>query len=173
VIRPLDRYLQEEMIDDLTHLKRKFSRLSNGQGKWIQNADAASCDALAARLHSSDHVAIRMTEDLPSTSWLDAMIASMVPLALWWAIPGQNKRNEHLADYKSVCGSRSLLEAGHAGQIAMLPADLYHLPFQRQLFNHDPSARSLMLMIDNPFLVPDLPTAPTSQTPTFTARSMA
>ena len=173
VIRPLDRYLQEEMIDDLNHLKRKFSRLSNGQGKWIQNSDAASCDALAARLHSSDHVAIRMTEDLPSTSWLDAMIASMVPLALWWAIPGQNKRNEHLADYKSVCGSRSLLEAGHAEQIAMLPADLYHLPFQRQLLNHDPSARSLMLMIDNPFLVPDLPTAPTSQTPTFTARSMA
>ncbi|MFM9103267.1 MAG: hypothetical protein ACKOPS_18825, partial [Cyanobium sp.] len=83
------------------------------------------------------------------------------------------KRNEHLLDYKSECGSRSLLEAGNAGEIAMLPADLYNLPIKRKLLNHDPSAHSLMLMIDNPFLVPDLPSAPSSQTPTFTARSLA
>ncbi|MFN9944163.1 MAG: hypothetical protein ACK56I_32310, partial [bacterium] len=102
--------------------------------------------ALAAGLHSPDHVAIRMVNDLPSPAWIDAMIASMVPLALWWAMPGQNNRNEHLADYKSACGSRSLLEAGIAGQIGILPEDLYHLPIQRRLFNHEPAARSLVLM---------------------------
>lgn len=173
VFRPLDRYVQEEMIEDLIHLKRKYSKLSNGHGKWILDKAAESCDALAAGLHSPDHVAIRMVNDLPSPAWIDAMIASMVPLALWWAMPGQNNRNEHLADYKSACGSRSLLEAGIAGQIGILPEDLYHLPIQRRLFNHEPAARSLVLMIDNPYVVPEFLVSTTNQNPFFTARSMA
>ena len=173
VFRPLDRYVQEEMIEDLIHLKRKYSKLSNGNGTWIQDKAAESCDALAARLHSPEHVAIRMVSDLPSPAWIDAMIASMVPLALWWAIPGQNNRHEHLANYKSACGSRSLFEAGIAGQIKILPEDLYHLPIQRRLLNHEPSSRSLVLMIDNPYLVPDFMVSSTDQNPIFTARSIA
>ena len=133
------------------------------------------CQALISSRDSPEHVAVRMVNDLPTADWLDAMIESMVPFALWWALPGRDGREAHLGKYKSACGTRLLLKIGPAGLVTMLPNDLDQLPIQRKLLNHNPAARSLVLMIDNPNLVPDLPaSALTSSpaTPTYSVRSL-
>lgn len=176
VVRPLDRYLRQDLIENKIHQNRKLSKLSIGRGRWIHGDDAASSGALMAMLESPEHVAVRMLNDLPSADWLDAMIESMVPLALWWALPGQHNREAHLSDYKSACGLRSLLKIGSDGLVTMLPNDLDQLPIQRKLLNHSPAARSLIIMIDNLNPVPDLLSSPltsSTATPTYSVRSPA
>jgi hypothetical protein len=122
-----------------------------------------------------------MVSALPPVSydmvdWLKTMIGSMVPVALWWAVPAHEGWEAHLQSYKSVCESRSLLQIGPAGEVTMLSSDLDYLALQRKRLHHKPPARSLVLMIDNPDLVPDLLASPPtsgSSTPTYSIRSMS
>jgi hypothetical protein len=180
VVRPLDRYLHPALLKNIVYLQRKYDALSAGKGKWIHGADALS-DALIARRDIPEDVAIRMLSDLPPVSnnmvdWLKTMIGSMVPVALWWSVPGNDGWETHLLSYKSVCETRSLLEIGPAGEVTMLSSDLDHLALQRKRLHHKPHARSLLLMIDNPDLVPDLlasPPASGSSTPSYSVRSMS
>jgi hypothetical protein len=181
VVRPLDRYLRPALLKNIVYLQRKYEALSAGKGKWIHGADAALPDALIARRDIPEDVAIRMVSELPPVSdnmvyWLKTMIGSMVPVAIWWSVPGNDGLETHLLSYKSVCETRSLLEIGPAGEVAMLSSDLDHLALQRKCLHHKPHARSLVLMIDNPDLVPDLlasPPASGSSTPTYSVRSMS
>ena len=180
VVRPLDRYLHPALLKNIVYLQRKYDALSAGKGKWIHGADALS-DALIARRDIPEDVAIRMLSDLPPVSnnmvdWLKTMIGSMVPVALWWSVPGNDGWETHLLRYKSVCETRSLLEIGPAGEVTMLSSDLDHLALQRKRLHHKPHARSLLLMIDNPDLVPDLlasPPASGSSSPSYSVRSMS
>jgi len=181
VVRPLDRYLRPALLKNIVYLQRKYDALSAGKGKWIHGADAALPDALIARRDIPEDVAIRMVSDLPPVSnnmvdWLKTMIGSMVPVALWWSVPGNDGWETHLLSYKSVCETRSLLEIGPSGEVTMFSSDLDHLALQRKCLHHEPHARSLVLMIDNPDLVPDLlasPPASGSSTPTYSVRSMS
>ena len=181
VVRPLDRYLHHQLRKNIDYLQRKYAALAAGDGRWIHGGDAASTEALIARRDSPEDVAIRMVNDLPQVSdsmakWLRNMIASMVPVALWWAVPAHDGWETHLQSYKSVCETRLLLEIGPAGEVTMLSSDLDHLALQRKRLHHKPHARSLLLMIDNPDLVPDLlasPIASGSSTPSYSVRSMS
>jgi hypothetical protein len=181
VVRPLDRYLHHQLRNNIIHLKRKYVELSAGNGRWIHGGDAASSEALIARRDNPVDVAIRMVSALPPVSydmvdWLKTMIGSMVPVALWWAVPAHEGWEAHLQSYKSVCESRSLLQIGPAGEVTMLSSDLDYLALQRKRLHHKPPARSLVLMIDNPDLVPDLLASPPtsgSSTPTYSIRSMS
>jgi len=149
--------------------------LSARKGKWIYDVAAESSDSLIARRDFPEDVAVRMVSDLPSEAmddWLIKMIASMVPVALWWAVPGQNNRETHLLEYKS--DERSLLVIGPDGAVLMEPSDLDLLPLLRKRFTA--TASSLVLMIDNPDHVPELPASPSDSspsTPSSTARSIA
>jgi hypothetical protein len=181
VVRPLDRYLHHKLRENIGYLQRKYAALSNGEGRWIHGGDAASIEALISRRDSPEDVAIRMVSDLPPVSddmvdWLKTMIGSMVPVALWWAIPAHEGWEAHLLSYKSVCKSRSLLEIGPAGEVTMLSEDLDYLALQRKRLHHNSHSRSLVLMIDNPYLVPELlasPPASSSATPSYSVRSMS
>ena len=181
VVRPLDRYLHHKLRENIVYLQRKYAALSAGEGRWIHGRDAASFEALIARRDSPEDVAIRMVSDLPPVSndmvdWLKTMIGSMVPVALWWAVPAHVGWEAHLLSYKSVCKSRSLLEIGPAGEVTMLSSDLDYLALQRKRLHHNSHSRSLVLMIDNPGLVPDLlasPPASSSSTPSYSVRSMS
>ena len=181
VVRPLDRYLHHKLRENIVYLQRKYAALSAGEGRWIHGRDAASFEALIARRDSPEDVAIRMVSDLPPVSddmvnWLKTMIGSMVPVALWWAVPAHDGWEAHLLSYKSVCKSRSLLEIGPAGEVTMLSSDLDYLALQRKRLHHNSHSRSLVLMIDNPGLVPDLlasPPASSSSTPSYSVRSMS
>ena len=120
---------------------------------------------------------MRMVSDLPietdrKEDWLKKLIGSMVPLALWWATPGEIDRETHLMEYK--CNDRSMLEVGPNGIVVMEPSDLDLLPLERKRLSN--RACSLVLMIDNPQLVPIIPKnlSDTSQSlPSHTIRSFA
>jgi len=164
VVRPLDRYLRESLKNHIPHLKNKLSMLSARKGKWIYDVAAASSDSLIARRDFPEDVAVRMVSDLPSEAmdeWLIKMIASMVPFALWWAVPGLNNREKHLLEYKS--DERSLLAIGEHGEVLMEPSDLDLLPLLRKRLTA--TASSLVLMIDNPDHIPDLPASPSDSSP--------
>ncbi|MFN9623003.1 MAG: hypothetical protein ACK587_09265 [Cyanobacteriota bacterium] len=154
-IRPLDRYLRQSLSMHIDHLRSKFSMLLQGRGKWIHGRDAESSRSLIAKRDSPHDVAVRMLGDLPMETvekqdWLKKLIGSMVPFALWWAAPGERNREAHLQEYK--CEDRKVLEIGTDGVVAIKPSDLDLLPLERKRLNN--RASSLILMIDNPQLVP-------------------
>ena len=177
IIRPLDRYVRPSLCKHIDHLKNKYSMLSQGRGKWIHGEDAASTNSLIARRDTPEDSAVRMVSDLPietdrKEDWLKKLIGSMVPLALWWATPGEIDRETHLMEYK--CNDRSMLEVGPNGIVVMEPSDLDLLPLERKRLSN--RACSLVLMIDNPQLVPIIPKnlSDTSQSlPSHTIRSFA
>jgi hypothetical protein len=169
VIRPVDRYLRPSLNRNIIHLRKKFSRLLDGNGRWIYGDDAASCETLIARRDVPEDVAVRMVHGLPGDEmavWLKKLIGSMVPIALWWAIDNQVDREGHLLKYK--CESRSILEIGPEGKVMMKLRDLDLLPLERKRLTA--SACSLVLMVDNPDLVPDHLISPLSS---HTVRSMS
>jgi hypothetical protein len=154
-IRPLDRYLRQSLCMHMDHLRSKFSMLSQGRGKWIHGRDAESSHSLIAKRDSPQDVAVRMLRDLPietaeKQDWLTKLIGSMVPLALWWAAPEGRDREAHLLEYK--CEDRKVLEIGADGVVAIKPSDLDLLLLERKRLSN--RASSLVMMIDNPQLVP-------------------
>jgi hypothetical protein len=177
IIRPLDRYVRPSLRKHMDHLKNKYLMLSQGRGRWIHGEDAASSDSLIAKRDIPEDSAVRMVSDLPIESagkedWLKKLIGSMVPLALWWAAPGEMDREKHLLEYK--CNERSMLEVGPKGVVAMEPSDLDLLPLERKRLSN--RACSLVLMIDNPQLVPKIPKNLSNSSPSlpsYTIRSFA
>ncbi|MFN6339489.1 MAG: hypothetical protein ACK41W_12305 [Cyanobacteriota bacterium] len=167
IIRPLDRYYRRSLYEKVGHLKNKFDALSTGNGKWIYGKDATKGDAIISLRESPQHVAVQLIENFPSRSddvmeWLASLIASMMPLAVWWAgkdykkIP-LKKRQSHLGSYTSPCGTRHLLNVGNEGRACLNMSDLDHLPILRKYCAHHRAARSLVLFIDNPGRMPDIP----------------
>ncbi|MFN9610646.1 MAG: hypothetical protein ACK546_00600, partial [bacterium] len=175
VVRPVDRYLHPTLKKNVIHLRKKFSQLLDGNGRWICDDDAASCETLIARRDVPQDVAVRMVHSLPGDEmavWLKWLIGSMVPVALWWAIDNQVDREGHLLKYK--CDSRSILEIGPEGKVMMKARDLDLLPLERKRLTT--SACSLVLMLDNPGLVPDHlipPSALTPPSPSYTVCSVS
>jgi hypothetical protein len=167
VIRPLDRYYRKSLFEKIGLLKDKFDVLCAGNGKWIYGKNATTGSAIISLRESPEHVAVRLIENFPNrsgkaTEWLANLIASMVPVALWWSgsdskKTAPKKRHSHLGSYISPCGSRHLLDVGNEGRAHMSITDLDHLPVLRRYCSHLEVARSLVLFIDNPSRVPDIP----------------
>jgi hypothetical protein len=158
LLRPVDR-LEEKHNSNRERLKRKIQVLAAGKGQWCTDDLASNADHLSASLVESDeHAGIKRLKALPVDQskrerWFSALIASMVPIAIWYrrsANRNNDKRTDHLKGYAMLGGFT------HGDPICPSCVRYDEIARQRKKLITDPLASQVVLMLDHGERTPKL-----------------
>jgi hypothetical protein len=165
LLRPWER-LQSDYKSRSDCLRRKHAKLRQGEGEWH---DCDAWDQLNENLrtaHAEDAVvALRRTRSIPRAArkdWLDAVLGSMVPLAIWPRLAhGDAAMDPEASGRLEACLKR--LKLGHTPHDRPRCPDLDALARDRWREAHA-ELHAFTLLVDHPHRRPALPlaTAPRS-----------
>ena len=160
VLRSLARFEDEEFTSAFEWLGQKYAQLEKGSGRWIAGTDAVSLDKLAEAEMKKNLVAIKRIDPLDADrisrlQWLESMISTMVPVALWRRHGCSNSTKKKLLAH--LDGYEGML-AGHANG-DFVPAGcarLELLPIYRRNMIADPVVHDFVFLLDHPQRAPGL-----------------
>jgi len=160
VLRSLARFEDEEFASAFEWLGQKYAQLEKGSGRWIAGTDAVSLDKLAEAEMKKNLVAIKRIDPLDvdrfsRLQWLESMISTMVPVALWRRHGCSNSTKRRLLAH--LDGYEGML-AGHANG-DFVPAGcarLERLPICRRTMIADPVVHDFVFLLDHPQRAPGL-----------------
>jgi hypothetical protein len=162
-LRSLERYESNLYAASRHGMKRKYSRLSDGSGLWLAGSEAASLDKLNEAEAMENLVGIKriipLAEDHSHRmQWLEAMVVTMVPVALWrrHGLPNRTKPKllAHLDRYGDML-------AGHQNgdHVSSNCAHLERLPMRRREIISDQLVQDFVFLLDHPERAPGLDVA--------------
>jgi len=151
ILRPGDRLLGE-CNSNRPRLLNKFQKLCDGHAKWCSGEDAANPRHLFASLIEEDNDAgIKRLKSFPPDqikrlSWLDGLVVSMVPIAIWYrhgARLSSAKKLAHLEAYEMLSGHQ------HGDPICPSCIKYDEVVRQRKKLFEVGVAKHLVLMLDH------------------------
>lgn len=162
-LRSLERYENELFTGSLPWMERKYAHLSDGSGLWLAGSEATSVDKLSEAEAYEKLVGIKRITPLAEDQshlmqWLEAMVATMVPVALWRrnGVPNRTKPKllAHLDRYEGIL-------AGHnnGDPVSSVCAHLERLPMRRREMIADQLVHDFVFLLDHPERAPGLDVA--------------
>ena len=158
VLRSWERLEHPQYRSVRAQLEAKYRCLSRGEGSWLAGPEACQTAQLSAAENDASRVGIKRLRPLESDRnqrlvWLDSMLLTMAPVALWH-LPDRPKHTQSkLLGYLNRYGDPL---AGHntgdpvAGDCRRLEA----LPLHRKAIADDPLVHDIALLFDHPERAP-------------------
>jgi len=158
VLRSWERLEHPQYRSVRAQLEAKYRSLSRGEGSWLAGPEACQRAQLSAAENDASRVGIKRFRPLENErdqrlAWLESMLLTMAPVALW-PLPDRPRRTlPKLFGYLNRYGEPL---AGHntgdpvAGDCRRLEA----LPLDRKAIADDPLVHDIALLFDHPERAP-------------------
>ena len=158
VLRSWERLEHPQYRSVRAQLEAKYRCLSRGEGSWLAGAEACQTAQLSAAENDASRVGIKRLRRLENEhdqrlAWLESMLLTMAPVALWHLPDRPRRTQSKLLGYLNRYGDPL---AGHntgdpvAGDCRRLEA----LPLHRKAIADDPLVHDIALLFDHPERAP-------------------
>ncbi len=158
VLRSWERLEHLQYRSIRAQLEAKYRCLSKGEGSWLAGPEACLTAQLSAAENDASRVGIKRLRPLENErdqrlAWLESMLLTMAPVALWHLPDRPRRTQSKLLGYLNRYGEPL---AGHntgdpvSGDCRCLES----LPFHRKAIADDPLVHDIALLFDHPERAP-------------------